>query len=589
MKTNRFEILAGQERISPTSSLSDAPYQSLSEENEQEENCFSSWYESCKESCMRTIVFRDGSTAGSIANLCSATLGAGVLALPFAIANAGIGFGILLLLLAAVSTVLSIDMLVLSCAKAKRNSYEELTVLLFGSLMGNVVEGCILFFCFGCCVAYIVAVGDILEQGVLGPLQYYNIPSFVNRESLMILFWTLVMFPLSLYERINELRFASLFGVSSIGVLVFAVSFHSLRTLAYDDYGEHTIPNNSTSPLEFQDQDEQHHETIHLWPASIVDAIRACPIILFAFNCQVNVPAIFDELSPSLQSPFPTLYRSTHFMTPEVLKMKPITRGAVKNCFILYTVIGCLAYLEFGSLTQDNILKNYCVQITHDPLMIVAFCCITISVVLAFPLNVFPSRITLDIVAKRCVDQLLSSRLFSSSKNSNRDQETPIPNSDVIEARMMEEQPLLFTHNYPEEFQQFDSNTKPQIATSMPTPNPNPSPESSQSKFAIIKHQIKHVCLTLLISGSALLVAIMIPDISIVFGLMGGFASSLIGLIMPAAFYLKLKLATNRKKKFYAWLLIVLGTIIGVLSTVVTIYSMFEVEDKVDVCADVHQ
>jgi len=56
-----------------------------------------------------------GSFFGSVANLCSATLGAGVLSLPFAFYQAGIIVGVILLLLSALATALSVQLLVKAC------------------------------------------------------------------------------------------------------------------------------------------------------------------------------------------------------------------------------------------------------------------------------------------------------------------------------------------------------------------------------------------------------------------------------------------------------------------------------------------
>ena len=55
-------------------------------------------HNSCRNRCKRI-------NAGSISNLCSATLGAGALSLPFAISLTGIIFGVLLLIFSAYLTV----------------------------------------------------------------------------------------------------------------------------------------------------------------------------------------------------------------------------------------------------------------------------------------------------------------------------------------------------------------------------------------------------------------------------------------------------------------------------------------------------
>ena len=82
-----------------------------------------------------------------------------------------------------------------------------MTVGLFGRRIGALVEFSIIIFCFGTCVAYIVAVGDILDQNLLAALPAPDDPflkSLFNREAFMVIFTGGVMFPLSLNERINR-------------------------------------------------------------------------------------------------------------------------------------------------------------------------------------------------------------------------------------------------------------------------------------------------------------------------------------------------------------------------------------------------
>ena len=58
-------------------------------------------------------------TAGAVANLCSATLGAGILALPFALYQAGLIWGGILLISSAWATTASINLLVEACDRYK--------------------------------------------------------------------------------------------------------------------------------------------------------------------------------------------------------------------------------------------------------------------------------------------------------------------------------------------------------------------------------------------------------------------------------------------------------------------------------------
>jgi hypothetical protein len=93
----------------------------------------------------------------------------------------------------------------------------------------------------------------------------------------------------------------------------------------------------------------------------------------------------------------------------------------------------------------------------------------------------------------------------------------------------------------------------------------------------------------LIISGGALLAALVVPDISVVFGIMGGTASSVICFIFPGLFVLKMKPQAGDDgdddfppqppptlwRTVQAWILILGGSLIGILSTCITLYNMF--------------
>ena len=107
----------------------------------------------------------------------------------------------------------------------------------------------------------------------------------------MSAFFALLMFPLSLLERINSLRFTSFFGVFSICYLVFATVYHSTNFMLQEGFdvtwGEAKLVN-----------------------FNILDFAQAMPIIMFAFTCQVNVFSIYDELG---MYPLPLSHTNTGF------------------------------------------------------------------------------------------------------------------------------------------------------------------------------------------------------------------------------------------------------------------------------------
>lgn len=86
--------------------------------------------------------------------------------------------------------------------------------------------------------------------------------------------------------------------------------------------------------------------------------------------------------------------------------------------------------------------------------------------------------------------------------------------------------------------------------------------------------------LTLFLSGSALIVALIIPGISVIFGLMGGTAASVISFILPGMFLKEmaeisqLERHVRKKQRLIGRSFILGGIAIGVLSTGFTLYGL---------------
>jgi len=99
--------------------------------------------------------------------------------------------------------------------------------------------------------------------------------------------------------------------------------------------------------------------------------------------------------------------------------------------------------------------------------------------------------------------------------------------------------------------------------------------------------------LTIVTTLVALISALAIPDIKIVFGLIGATVSHIISYIMPAIFYLHILRNTQfldlkaskwrwmlDKNAIYSIILLVLGIFFGVVSTVVTLINIIKGEEE---------
>lgn len=86
---------------------------------------------------------------GTVFNMCSATLGAGALSLPYAFEQVGAAGGVCLLLVTAAASYHSIVLLIGAISVTGARSYEDLSVRMFGRWVGVLVELNIVAFCYG--------------------------------------------------------------------------------------------------------------------------------------------------------------------------------------------------------------------------------------------------------------------------------------------------------------------------------------------------------------------------------------------------------------------------------------------------------
>jgi len=434
----------------------------------------------------------------------------------------------------------------------------------------------------------------LLETDGSGDSTGWSLTSMYSRERIMILFWALVMFPLSLQRHVEALeRFSSL-GVLSIIFLVIAAVIHSLShsdVIGHIDKSQH-----QTNPIDI---------SAMLWPESFWDIIQAFPIIIFAFSCQVNVCAIFEELSPT---------DATNELKSKQRIMAGITRKGVLLCVTLYICIGLFGFLDFANATDDNILNNYCIRKTHDSLMTAASVFVAVAVVVAFPFNILPARVTLKLILERlkrkrrcgkcfrfisgmpCIRCLCNwndgtpqlnegDHLISIEEDvaTNSSPTSPYSNNQAMVTDGSIDgvnQPLLGDDRFGD---------RPQIIPhlsleGLPTPI-----DQEEEVYSTESSPIEHFLLTLLLCGSALIVALLIPGISVVFGLMGGTAASIISFILPGMFLLDEENShPSKRKKLLALFLLWGGTFIGILSTGTTIYGLFSANDDapLDTCSN---
>lgn len=206
---------------------------------------------------------------------------------------------------------------------------------------------------------------------------------------------------------------------------------------------------------------------------------------------------------------------------------------------------------------------------------------VAVAIVVAYPFNILPARVTLKLIQDRMRNAKFGvfSRFFHGQRDrgASTDDTSTSPqhdNGDVITFHDESNdglEPLLFG----EDFEQ--STHLPPLSLSNDTNHVNANNiDTTNTDTSTMEHFI----LTLLLSGSALIVALLIPGISVIFGLMGGTAASIISFILPGLFLRQMteishhERSTRRKQDAIAKVFIWGGIVIGVLSTAVTLYGL---------------
>jgi amino acid permease len=574
---------------------------------------------------------------GAVANLCSATLGAGVLALPFALEQAGLICGLLLLLGSAWATTVSIELLVVACDLYSLSTYEQVVQHVLGPRARQVVEGSILVFCIGCAVAYLIAVGDIVEQLLSlwigeneGDASKDAAAAAKSRRWAIALVWMFAMLPLSCLRRMKSLQCASGVGLASIGTLLLAATVHLVQ-----HFNDNVSPLLEDLALGSDEATGSKSLFLH-WIMSVVDrmkpfvgpskgsilsVLRACPIVLFSFSCQVNVCQIYDELPGSSKqrlgvrvaltdddgNGIPTNNTTTLTNLEQqqrqckVRTMSGITWTAMALCAFLYTSISVVTLMDFGALLQPNVLSCYHpTQSPRDALLHVAFAAMAVAVIMAFPLNIFPARVCIfqmcfsdqnkpqdhdDSPSIISLVQQHNGGVVPVSGGSHHDNYIIVDSSSHRDALS---QPLLMRHQRDVEEQeqqhQLQRQSQPthqeESGQGVEAVDEGDGPSSSYSSSTS-----QHMLVTVLVAGLALALALIVPNISIVFGLLGGTTASLLGFVIPGWLGLCLEDrssssssgaasgTTIHHRRAKAWFLVVAGSVVGILTTGVTLYS----------------
>lgn len=423
---------------------------------------------------------------GAVFNLSTATLGAGSLALPHAFQQMGLVLAVTFCILTAMASHLA-NMLLADCLEATGvASFEDLAEVAFGRWNRRAIGASVFVISFGSAVAYTIALGDILQPFIDVFAATHSMP-WLTRDLCLSAFWVVIMLPLSLVKDVSQLRFTSLFAVLALIYLAIAMGVHfgiDASIMPSKTIGEVRL-------IEFG-----HYS---------MGTASSISLIIFSFDGQMNVPSIYSEL----RTPYKTRV------------MTAVSSRAMAICALCYIAIGFVGYANFPHSSQGDLLNNYCLHTpsltsysAHMPsIMTSAALAIALQLLMAYPVNLYPGRDTLDLA------------FFSQCGRRHK--------------------------------------------------------------------QLRHVGLTFFMAAPSLALALVLPDISVVFGVLGGTANVYLCFVMPALIAWRLRhrtvLLRSRCGRASCLLLAGAGAAFGILSTAATVLDLLDgVPDSGGAC-DVNQ
>lgn len=285
------------------------------------------------------------SPVATVINLVKTTMGAGILALPFAFKSQGVLLATLSILIAGLMTGIGLFFQAYAAGFLPKGQASFFTVSkITVPSLAVVFDLAIALKCFGVTVSYLVISGNLMPvvAGELGASGF-----LVNRT-----FWLVVALgivgPLSFYRTLDSLKVASVIALSFLAYIIVLVIVNFL----FGDVPGGTI--NWVAPT-----------------GGFTGFLTSLPLVIFAFTCAHNMFSTLNELQADPIS---------------------LTAGIVTTVMsiagVLYAVVGLLGYLSFGNDVSDNIISMYPQSIwsTFGRFAIV------VVVIFSYPLMLHPAR-----------------------------------------------------------------------------------------------------------------------------------------------------------------------------------------------------
>lgn len=235
-------------------------------------------------------------------------------------------------------------------------TYEQLVGFHLGWRWQRLAEAAIGFGTAGALVGFFVVIATLAHQAVSSYLGADSV--WANRPLLTFTFALLVALPLSSLDNLHSLRFSSLLSLVSVVAVAALIVYRCAQCLNSVD---NSYCARGALPA--------HEWAVHSW-----SVIRALPLCVFAFGCHLQGVSCFFELRPELRS-------RRVFCT--------VTLAVGGICATVYAACGIFGYVLFGAHVDGNVLLSFAA--TDAPAAAVKLA-MAVHIALAAPVVVYPTR-----------------------------------------------------------------------------------------------------------------------------------------------------------------------------------------------------
>ncbi|KAJ2522103.1 hypothetical protein GGI11_000030 [Coemansia sp. RSA 2049] len=287
------------------------------------------------------------SPLGAGFNLVNTLIGSGILALPYALKEAGFYPGIVVMVLVAALIHCALNTLVLAGRRTGLYKYESVSEAALGRIGYHILGFALSVNSIGSCISYLIIIGDTASS-VAQTL--FGINVLTSRQVVILAASLVFTLPLLFFRTLDPLVKPSAISTLCLPVIVLIVAIRGPAYAAPED------PSGTPAAPAW-------------WGPSFLPAFG---VIAFAYSCT--------------QTCFQS-YTTLRVKTMDAWRIS--TTFATATAVVIYLTFSIISYRSFGVLTEPNVLNNFG---PDDNLANVARALLAFSLTLTYPMQFYPIR-----------------------------------------------------------------------------------------------------------------------------------------------------------------------------------------------------